>query len=154
MLQAIDTNQQSKVDKSKYVKGIFINVYDQAISEHLFKRNADGDVDLNEVYEAIGCELVERVSLYQYGFFDDKHDLLIDEEGLFKPTPGAMMNKNIILGNSVIFSVDWSKGAWTNATISLQEVSDKLVWLDTQTATSLSRNFKNSRGDENSPRLY
>jgi hypothetical protein len=145
MLQAIDTNQKSKVDKSKYVKGIFINVYDQAISEHLFKRKADGDVDLKEIYEAIGCELVERVSLYQYGFFDDSHDLLIDEEGLFKLSPGAMMGKSVILGNCVIFSVDWSRGAWTNATISLKEVSDKIVWLDTQTANNLARNFNNSK---------
>jgi hypothetical protein len=145
MLQAIDTNQQSKVDKSKYVKGIFINVYDQAISEHLFKRKADGDVDLKEIYEAIGCELVERVSLYQYGFFDDSHDLLIDEEGLFKLSPGVMMGKSVILGNCVIFNVDWSKGAWTNATISLKEVSDKIVWLDTQTANNLARNFNNSK---------
>ena len=139
MLQAIDTNQQSKVDKSKYVKGIFINVYDQAISEHLFKRKADGDVDLNEVYEAIGCELVERVPLNRCGFFDESHDLLIDEEGLFKPTPGFLLGLNVYLGNAVIFGVDWDNGRWENADIQVSAIIEKITWLDTQTAHSIAQ---------------
>lgn len=139
MLQETQINQDVKFDKSKYVKGIFINVYEHSVSEHLFRKNKDGDVDLRELYEAIGCDLVERMPLNKYGFYDDSHDLIMDEEGLFKPTPGCMMGKSVILGNSVIFSIDWEKGRWQDAHIQVNEVISKIVWLDTQTATSIAR---------------
>jgi hypothetical protein len=139
MLQETRTGQEVKIDKSKYVKGIVINVYEQSVSEHLFKRKKDSSIDLKEVYEVIDCEMVERVPLNRCGFFDESHDLLIDEEGLFKPTPGFLLGLNVYLGNAVIFGVDWDNGRWENADIQVSAIIEKITWLDTQTANSIAQ---------------
>jgi hypothetical protein len=139
MMQEVDTNQAQKVDKSKYIKGIFINVYEHSVSEHLFKKKPQGGIDLKEVYHVIDCDLVERAPLSNYGFFDEDHDLLMDEEGLFKQTPGFFLSKVFVMGNAVIFGVNWEQGDWQNADIQVSSVIEKIVWLDTQTAHGLAR---------------
>jgi hypothetical protein len=137
MMQEVETNQAQKVDKNKFVKGIFINVYEHSVSEHLFKKKAGGGPDFDEVRRLIDCDLVERAPLSNYGFHDEDHDLLMDEEGLFKQTPGFFLSKVFVMGNVVIFGVNWEKGDWQNADIQVSKIIEKIVWLDTQTAHGL-----------------
>ena len=60
--------------EKKSHKAVFIDVQNQSISEVEVPK----EDRLNALYELLGCTMVERTTI------DPDHDLIIDEEGLFK----------------------------------------------------------------------
>lgn len=58
--------------KPETVRGILIDPDKQEVKEVTFSNNLEG------YYELLGCDLIDRVSI------DDRHDLVVDDEGLYK----------------------------------------------------------------------
>ena len=88
------------------MKGIFIDPDEQRV----YKVDL-GKGELKDFYKLLDCDLIDRVS------YNDKNDLVVDDEGLFK---GHKVFYSILgvpgqfVGKSVIVDVDFEKGDWTD----------------------------------------
>jgi hypothetical protein len=78
-------------------KVIVINPKSKKIETIDMPANAE---TLKFLYETIGCELVDKVGL------DDKHDLILDDEGLFKEELYAFeIGEAKLVGKAVVMSL-------------------------------------------------
>ena len=94
--------------KPENVKGILIDPDKQEVKEVTFPNNLDG------YYELLDCELIDRVSI------DDNHDLVVDDEGLYKGHETAFSVvgvEGMFVGKAVIVGVNPEEGEWIDCTL-------------------------------------
>lgn len=83
-------------------------------------------IDLDYLYKAVGCEMVEVVNI------DDKADLYVDEEGLLKPQDHFFYYEGAhqpFAGNGAICSYDHEDGAAIGTDLPLTEVLNKVRFM-------------------------
>ncbi len=100
--------------EKKSHKAVFIDVLNQSISEV----EVPQEDRLNALYELLGCTMVERTTI------DPDHDLIIDEEGLFKEDNRSFaMGGYMFVGNALIMGVDSEAGEWIDHTIDIPRLT-------------------------------
>ena len=100
-------------------KAVFIDVHNQSVSEIMVPR----ENRLQELYDVLGCSMVQRTTI------DPSHDLIIDEEGLFKEdNPAFAMGGYMFVGNALIMGVDLESGEWTDHEIDIERVSGAILF--------------------------
>ena len=105
------------------IKGILINVKDRKIEEIEFENSLKG------VYEKLDCDCVTTVPYP----FDEKHEIIVDDESLLKPLQNFFtFNSEDIeesyCGNGLIVSWD-DDGNWQSHNLNLEEVLRRLSFL-------------------------
>lgn len=92
---------------------------DEQLSQHM-----------KEMYALIGCTNFDVACTV-----DDKHDLYIDDEGLYKPAQAFFafesehMGEMPFAGNGLIIGFDKATGSSAETTITMLEVAQKVRWL-------------------------
>lgn len=100
-------------------KAVFIDVHNQSVSEIMVPR----ENRLQELYDVLGCSMVQRTTI------DPSHDLIIDEEGLFKEdNPAFAMGGYMFVGNALIMGVDLESGEWTDHEIDIERLSGAILF--------------------------
>lgn len=100
-------------------KAVFIDVHNQSVSEIMVPR----ENRLQELYDVLGCSMVQRTTI------DPSHDLIIDEEGLFKEdNPAFAMGGYMFVGNALIMGVDIESGEWTDHEIDIERLSGAILF--------------------------
>jgi hypothetical protein len=107
-----------------HIKGVVIDPNSQTVSTAEILANEDGTVNLDALYDALGCNLVDRFSL------SSDADLVIDDEGLLKPNnPGFKIGDypRYFAGKAIIFRVEGAE--WTNVpAVNLEGLYAMIQW--------------------------
>lgn len=109
--------------ENSIIKGILINVKDRKIEEVEFENSLKG------VYEKLGCDCVTTVPYP----FDEKHEIIVDDESLLKPLQNFFtFNPEDIeesyCGNGLIVSWD-DEGNWQSHNLNPEEILRRLSFL-------------------------
>lgn len=98
------------------IKGILIDVENQIVKEVMFKNK------LEEFYRLLKCDIITAPS------FDDKHDIIADDEGLLKgPTNFFQYEEIELAGNCMIVGVSDS-GNWKSHSLNFEEIKTKITF--------------------------
>lgn len=100
-------------------KAVFIDAHNQSVTEVEIPR----EERLQALYKQLGCSMVERTTI------DPNHDLIIDEEGLFKQdNPAFAIGGYMFVGDALIMGVDIESGEWTDHEIDIERLSAAIVF--------------------------
>jgi len=100
-------------------KAVFIDAHNQSVSEVEIPR----EERLQALYKQLGCSVVERTTI------DPNHDLIIDEEGLFKQdNPAFAIGGYMFVGDALIMGVDIESGEWTDHEIDIERLSAAIIF--------------------------
>jgi len=100
-------------------KAVFIDAHNQSVTEVEIPR----EERLQALYKQLGCSIVERTTI------DPNHDLIIDEEGLFKQdNPAFAIGGYMFVGDALIMGVDIESGEWTDHEIDIERLSAAIVF--------------------------
>ena len=100
-------------------KAVFIDAHNQSVSEVEIPR----EERLQALYKQLGCSIVERTTI------DPNHDLIIDEEGLFKQdNPAFAIGGYMFVGDALIMGVDIESGEWTDHEIDIERLSAAIIF--------------------------
>jgi len=100
-------------------KAVFIDAHTQSISEVEIPR----DERLQALYKQLSCTIVERTTI------DPNHDLIIDEEGLFKKdNPAFAIGGYMFVGDALIMGVDIESGEWTDHEIDVDRLRSAIIF--------------------------
>ena len=100
-------------------KAVFIDAHNQSVSEVEIPR----EERLQALYKQLGCSIVERTTI------DPNHDLIIDEEGLFKQdNPAFAIGGYMFVGDALIMGVDIESGEWTDHEIDIEGLSAAIIF--------------------------
>ena len=100
-------------------KAVFIDVHNQTISEVEVPR----EERLQALYDQLGCTMVQRTTI------NPDHDLIIDEEGLFKEdNPSFAMGGYMFVGNALIMGVIPEEGEWVDHDIDIERLQGALLF--------------------------
>jgi len=105
--------------ENSFNKAVFIDVHNQSVSEVQVPK----EDRLNELYAVLKCSMVQRTTI------DPNHDLIIDEEGLFKEdNPSFAMGGYMFVGSALIMGVDVESGEWSDHEIDIERLSKAIVF--------------------------
>ena len=100
-------------------KAVFIDAHNQSVTEVEIPR----EERLQALYKQLGCSIVERTTI------DPNHDLIIDEEGLFKQdNPAFAIGGYMFVGDALIMGVDIESGEWTDHEIDIERLSAAIIF--------------------------
>ena len=100
-------------------KAVFIDAHNQSVTEVEIPR----EERLQALYKQLGCSVVERTTI------DPNHDLIIDEEGLFKQdNPAFAIGGYMFVGDALIMGVDIESGEWTDHEIDIERLSAAIIF--------------------------
>lgn len=108
--------------KQKTIRGILIDVNNLTVTEVELENSLQG------IYEKLNCDLITKVA-YPY---DDNHDIIVDDEGLFKANQTFFtfdpedMDASLC-GNGLIVSFD-EDGNWTSHRLDIDDVREKVTF--------------------------
>lgn len=98
------------------ITGILIDVENQVVKEVKFKNT------LKEYYRLLKCDIITAPS------FDDKHDIIADDEGLLKgPTNFFQYEEIELAGNCMIVGVS-ENGNWKSHSLNFEEIKAKITF--------------------------
>jgi len=100
-------------------KAVFIDVQNQSITEVEVPR----EERLKALYNQLDCTMVQRTTI------DPDHDLIIDEEGLFKEdNPSFAMGGYLFVGNALIMGVNPEEGEWIDHDIDIERLKGAILY--------------------------
>ena len=100
-------------------KAVFIDVHNQTISEVEVRR----EEGLQALYDQLGCTMVQRTTI------TPDHDLIIDEEGLFKEdNPSFAMGGYMFVGSALIMGVNPEEGEWIDHDIDIERLKGAILF--------------------------
>lgn len=100
-------------------KAVFIDAHNQSVSEVEIPR----EERLQALYKQLSCTMVQRTTI------DPNHDLIIDEEGLFKEdNPAFAIGGYMFVGDALIMGVDIESGEWTDHEIDIERLRGAIVF--------------------------
>ena len=98
------------------ITGILIDVENCEVKEVKFKNT------LKEFYRLLKCDIITAPS------FDDKHDIIADDEGLLKgPTNFFQYEEIELAGNCMIVGVT-ENGNWKSHSLNFEEIKEKITF--------------------------
>lgn len=98
------------------ITGILIDVKNCEVKEVKFKNT------LKEFYRLLKCDIITAPS------FDDKHDIIADDEGLLKgPTNFFQYEEIELAGNCMIVGVS-ENGNWKSHSLNFEEIKAKITF--------------------------
>lgn len=109
---------------SPTITGVLIDPTHQSVSYAEITANEDGTVSLMGLYETLDCSLVDRFPL------SSDADLVLDDEGLLKPTnPGFTIGSfpRIFAGKAVLLRVE--DHSWVSVpNINIEAMTELIQW--------------------------
>lgn len=100
-------------------KAVFIDAHNQSVSEVEVPR----EERLQAIYKQLSCTIVQRTTI------DPNHDLIIDEEGLFKEdNPAFAIGGYMFVGDALIMGVDIESGEWTDHEIDIERLRGAIAF--------------------------
>ena len=107
------------------MKAIKIDVTNKRVEE------LDGEFDFKEIQKLLECDVITAV------FLKDSHIIYVDDESLLKElseVPGAFWTKlypsQPLFGHGLVVKVDGETGEHVECTLTVEEVSDSLNFLN------------------------
>ena len=99
------------------INGILIDV------ENLEVREVQIKGKLEDFYKLLKCDLITAPS------FDEKHDIIADDEGLLKgPTTFFQYEDIELAGNCMIVGVNEDTGNWISHSLNFEEIKSKITF--------------------------
>lgn len=96
---------------------------------------------LKDSYALIGnnCSMVETGE-----YITRTNSLMIDEEGFFKQgLCGFFFGENFYYGNAVVWGMNPNNGDNADCSVSVEDITSKIVWLDANVAESIRERIAN-----------
>lgn len=120
-------------------KAVFIDVHNQSVNEVEIKREGR----LQALYDQLGCTMVQRTTI------DPNHDLIIDEEGLFKKdNPAFAMGGYLFVGNALIMGVDIEEGEWIDHSIDIDRLSGAIQFPNEEETRAIFEKTQENQEDD------